>query len=74
MKYSKLSKKLQKVIRGGKIVEKSIIILYNWFMHILALIMRYHWNRNISIENNKILFLTFQKTTPVIQNIFAKRF
>lgn len=61
MKYSKLSKKLQKAIRRGKIVEKSIIILYSWLMRKLALIMRYHWNRNISIENNKILFLTFQK-------------
>lgn len=58
--FGKNLRKLNKAIRDGDLIKKSIKVLYTWFMQKVALLMKNHWDKSIAVEKNKILFLTFQ--------------
>ncbi len=61
MKYKKIIKKIFKAIREGTFLEKVYHEFYIWWMKKFSFVMRHYWDKRIPVEQDRILFLTFQK-------------
>ena len=61
MKHKKLANKIVKAVQEGNLLKKVYQEFYVWYMKKISFIMQKHWDKSISVENDKILFLTFQK-------------
>ena len=61
MKHRKIWRKIWSAIQDGTLSGKLKKEFYVWWMKKVAFIMQHHWNRTIPVEQDTILFMTFQR-------------
>lgn len=61
MKYQKIKKKICKAAREGNLLGKIRKEFYVRWMKKVAVVMQRYWAKHIAVEQNKILFMTFQR-------------